>query len=171
MTTSKISKQTYYYNNRDEQKLKSLRNYYIRQLKNPDLDLNKKNKYELKLEELNSKIDGLTNTSTNHKNKDKDDDEKRLKSLRYYYVKQLRNPELENDKRIKYEAKLKEINAKISNIEYNENTIEELNQLKADYENKISSIMNLKEKYEAKLQEIADKIKLINQSDDSDNEN
>ena len=159
MTTSKISKQTYYYNNRDEQKLKSLRNYYIKQLKNLDLDLNKKNKYELKLNELNSKIDGLTNTSTNHKREiDKDDDEKRLKSLRYYYVKQLKNPELDNNKRIKYEAKLKEINADISNIEYNENTLEELNQLKAEYENKITSIMNLKEKYEAKLQEIVDKI-------------
>ena len=50
------TKQTYYLMNQEEQKLKSLRNYYVKQLKTPNLKSDKKEKYEAKLNELNTKL-------------------------------------------------------------------------------------------------------------------
>ncbi|MBR3617509.1 MAG: hypothetical protein IKN46_02405, partial [Acholeplasmatales bacterium] len=151
------SKQTYYLKNIEEQKLKSLRRYYVKQLENPNLETNRKTKYETKLQELNDKIDSI---ESNHKSKSKpknnnnNTEDRNLKSLRNYYIKQLRNPELEESKKTKYENKLAELNDKINNIEDNEITLEELLEDKASYEAKLNSIEELKIKYEAKLQEI-----------------
>ena len=163
------SKQTYYLKNSEEQKLKSLRRYYIKQLENSNLEANKKTKYETKLQELNDKIDSI---ESNHKSKSKpknnnnnNNEDRNLKSLRNYYIKQLRNPELEESKKTKYEAKLAELNDKINTIEVNDMTLEELLEDKASYEAKIKSIEELKIKYEAKLQEINDKIKIFNNED------
>ena len=161
------TKQTYYLMNHDEQKLKSLRNYYVKQLKAPNLKTDKKEKYEAKLEELNAK---LVDYDMKRNAKKCDDEDKRLKSLRYYYVKQLKVPNLDNDKKVKYEAKLNELNQKISNIEkqkfmsngeINEANLEELNQQKLNYENKLNSINELKLKYENKLREINEMINTL----------
>ena len=163
------SKQTYYLKNSEEQKLKSLRRYYVKQLENSNLEANKKTKYETKLQELNDKIDSI---ESNHKSKSKpknnnnnNNEDRNLKSLRNYYIKQLRNPELEESKKTKYENKLAELNNKINTIEFTDMTLEELLEDKASYEAKIKSIEELKIKYEAKLQEINDKIKIFNNED------
>ncbi len=151
------TKQTYYMQNSEIQKLKSLRRYYIKQLSNENLETNKKAKYETKFAELNDKIQSF---ETTHAPKPKNNEDKNLKSLRHYYVKQLQNPELDENKKAKYETKLAELNAKINGIEVNESSLEELLQDKANYEAKIKSLEELKIKYEAKLHELNDKIKL-----------
>ena len=92
-------------------------------------------------------------------------EEQKLKSLRNYYVKQLRNPELEESKKTKYENKLAELNDKINDIEINDMSLEELLEDKASYEAKIKSIEELKIKYETKLQDINNKIKRFNNED------
>ena len=148
--------------NQEEQKLKSLRNYYVKQLKTPNLKADIKEKYEAKLNELNAKLAEYDVKRNAKKSDDEDEnEEKRLKSLRYYYVKQLKNPSLDNDKKVKYEAKLKELNEKISNMEMNETNIEELNQQKVNYESKLNSINELKLKYENKLREINEMINAL----------
>ena len=88
-------------------------------------------------------------------------EEQKLKSLRNYYVKQLKTPNLDHDKKVKYEARLKELNQKISNMEINETNIEELNQQKVNYESKLNSINELKLKYENKLKEINEMINTL----------
>ena len=156
---SVISKSNYYLKNSEEQKLKSLRRYYVKQLDNPNLDVNKKDKYESKLAELNEKLESFNTTRASKSNSHAD---RNLKSLRNYYIKQLRNPDLDTNKKDKYEAKLAELNSKINNIEVIDTNIEELLQDKANYESKLISLEELKTKYKSKLQEINDKINLIN---------
>ena len=53
---SKASKRQWYWNNREQQKLKSLKAYYIKQLAKSDLKEELKNKYEAKLNEINQKL-------------------------------------------------------------------------------------------------------------------
>ena len=147
--------------NQEEQKLKSLRNYYVKQLKTPNLKADIKEKYEAKLNELNAKLAEYDVKRNAKKSDDEENEDKRLKSLRYYYVKQLKTANLDNDKKVKYEAKLKELNEKISNLEINDTNIEELNQQKVNYENKLNSINELKLKYENKLREINEMINTL----------
>ena len=163
------TKQNYYLMNQEEQKLKSLRNYYVKQLKIPNLDNDKKVKYEAKLNELNVKLADY-DTARNARKSDDEGEDKRLKSLRYYYVKQLKTPNLDNDKKTKYEAKLNELNHKITNIEVNETNLEELNQQRVNYENKINSINELKLKYENKLREINEMINTLRSKDEEHEE-
>ena len=164
------TKQTYYLMNQEEQKLKSLRNYYVKQLKTPNLKSDKKEKYETKLNELNAKLSEYDVKRNAKKSDDEENEDKRLKSLRYYYVKQLKNPNLDNDKKVKYESKLNELNQKISNVEINETNLEELNQQKVNYENKLNSINELKLKYENKLREINEMINTLTTHDEENKE-
>ena len=157
-------KSTYYLKNSEEQKLKSLRRYYINQLKNPELSNNRKEKYETKLAELNDKIKSFDSM---HTPKPKDNTDRNLKSLRNYYIKQLRNPDLDTNKKDKYEAKLAELNSKINHIEVIDTNLEELLKDKANYESKLKSLEELKIKYEAKLKDINNKINLLNSPSDS----
>lgn len=53
---SKASKREWYHRNKEQQKLKSLRNYYIKQLKKDDLKEELRSKYETKLNEINQLI-------------------------------------------------------------------------------------------------------------------
>ena len=53
---SKASKRLWYHKNKETQKLKSLRNYYIKQLKKDDLKEEIRTKYETKLNEINQLI-------------------------------------------------------------------------------------------------------------------
>ena len=53
---SKASKRQWYHNHRDQQKLKSLKAYYIKQLAKTDLKDETRKKYETKLNELNQLI-------------------------------------------------------------------------------------------------------------------
>ena len=125
-----IQNSNYYLKNSEEQKLKSLRRYYLNQLKNPDISPSRKEKYETKLEELNDKIQSFDSTRVS---KPKDNTDRNLKSLRNYYIKQLWNPELDTNKKDKYEAKLAELNSKINHIEVIDTTLEELLQDKDNY--------------------------------------
>ena len=56
----KSQKRSWYYKNRDLQKLKSLKSYYLNQLKKDDLKENLRTKYESKLNKINEKL-GLIN--------------------------------------------------------------------------------------------------------------
>ena len=159
---------TYYLKNSEEQKLKSLRRYYVNQLKNTELSNDRKTKYETKLAELNEKLESFNSTRTP---KTKDNEDRNLKSLRNYYIKQLRNPDLDANKKDKYEAKLEELNSKINHIEVIDTNLEELLQDKANYENKLKSLEELKIKYQSKLQDINDKINLLNESNNKSSDN
>ena len=159
MATKTTNKQSYYYLNHDEQKKKSLRNYYMKQLKNDNLNDEQRNKYESKLEELNIELEEV-DVKRNNK---KIDEDKRLKSLRQYYVKQLKNPNINTEQRNKYEQRLDELNRKINNVE-------ELNQLKINYENKLKTINEMKIKYENKLQEINDMINKLSTNENEEEE-
>ena len=57
---SKASKRLWYYNNREQQKLKSLKQYYIKQLAKTDLKEEVRIKYEAKLNEINQQL-GINN--------------------------------------------------------------------------------------------------------------
>ena len=54
---SKAAKRHWYYNNREQQKLKSLKQYYIKQLGKTDLKEETRSKYENKLSEINNKLE------------------------------------------------------------------------------------------------------------------
>ena len=154
----KLSKRNYYKKNAEEQKLKSLRVYYIKHLQNSDLDETTKQKYENKLNELNEKISEfessrLPKTETS---------EHSLTSLRSYYCKQMKQPDLSEEKKQTILAKISEINQKILQIQLKEKNVEELNKIKIDLENKIQSLDQMKEKYTAKLQEINLKLEGVN---------
>ena len=95
------------------------------------------------MQELNNKIDSIeSNHKTKPKSKNNNNEDRNLKTLRNYYIKQLRNPELEESKKTKYENKLAELNDKINTIEINDMTLEELLEDKASYEAKIKSFNN-----------------------------
>ena len=53
---SKTNKRQWYYKNKDQQKLKSLKYYYQNQLKKTDLKEETKKKYESKINEINNKL-------------------------------------------------------------------------------------------------------------------
>ena len=53
---SKANKRKWYYNNKEQQKLKSLKQYYVNQLKKEDLKEDIKTKYENKLNTINEKL-------------------------------------------------------------------------------------------------------------------
>ena len=53
---SKANKRKWYYHNQEQQKLKSLKQYYINQLKKEDLKDDIKSKYENKLNKINEKL-------------------------------------------------------------------------------------------------------------------
>ena len=162
------SKSTYYLKNSEEQKLKSLRRYYVNQLKNDNLSNDRKAKYETKLAELNEKLESFNSSRAPKSNTHED---RNLKSLRNYYIKQLRNPELDSNKKAKYEAKLEELNSKINHIEVIDTNLEELLQDKSNYESKLKSLEELKIKYQTKLQEINDKIDLLSSNSDKSEDN
>ena len=54
---SKNNKRQWYYRNKEQQKLKSLKAYYIKQLQNQDLKEKTKNKYESKLNSINKQLE------------------------------------------------------------------------------------------------------------------
>ena len=56
---SKTSKREWYYRNREQQKLKSLKQYYVKQLKKTDLKEETKIKYESKLKLINDELNHL----------------------------------------------------------------------------------------------------------------
>ena len=56
---SKAAKRLWYHKNRDKQKLKSLKQYYIKQLTKTNLKEEVKNKYENKLNDINSKLTNI----------------------------------------------------------------------------------------------------------------
>ena len=123
-----MSKQTYYLLNQEEQKVKSLRNYYVKKLNDKSLDEDKKAKYEAKLTELNNKIATFDSKHKRDNIEEEDSNEsiKRLKSLRYYYVKKLNDKSLDEDKKTKYQAKLAELDEKLHNNNNNNNNLESL---------------------------------------------
>ena len=53
---SKAAKRNWYWKNKDKQKLKSLKAYYIKQLTKTNLKEETKTKYENKLNDINSKL-------------------------------------------------------------------------------------------------------------------
>lgn len=55
---SKKNKRNWYYRNKEQQKLKSLKAYYIKQLSQQNLEEKTKTKYENKLNEINVKLCG-----------------------------------------------------------------------------------------------------------------
>ena len=152
----KLSKRNYYHRNADIQKLKALRTYYLKRLQNDELDVTTKEKYESKLAELNSKIGELNGAfqSKPRFSSKPIETQHSLTSLRSYYVKQLKLPNLTEEQKQKILAKISELNKKILQTQLKEKNSEEIIKMKEELENKIQSLDQLKAKYSAKLEEI-----------------
>ena len=152
----KLSKRQYYHRNSDIQKLKSLRVYYVKQLQKDSLDADVKEKYESKLSELNSKIaelDVAFQTKPRFSSKT-EPSQHSLTSLRSYYVKQMKLPNLSEEQKQKILAKISELNKKILQSQLKDKNSEEIIKMKEELENKIQSLDQLKAKYSVKLEEM-----------------